>query len=234
MSTDALATEHWRSCLLPQRLRAPENAEAAAFFTRTYARDLLFAGYVSEEQARPVVHAYAAGVGLDADSADRVLVEVAIARRAETAAGPGSEAAFAEALDRLRADGVAVRVGIDCCRDTALQRVEGEHAEGDRSFAIAGLDDLLKVARAGRIDLSFSYLDSALAGVLTPELNDRAAGGDAAARTFWLQTVDDAEITAGNIIASAMREAPGLSVEWNGTAQDVVSVSVPEWRRPLP
>jgi len=234
MTTGPLADDHWRTCLISPYLRAPGDAGAAAFFVRTYARDLVFPGFVSIDEARPVVRRYAEVLDLDGASADRVLAEVVDARIAETATGTGSEVAFATALDRLRDQGVAVRVGLDCCRERALERVEREHGERDRSFAVAAIDDLMKVARAARIDVSFSYLDSAMVDVLTPELNARAASGDREAQATWLRTVDDAERVAGGLVASAMRDVAGLEVTWNGTAQDTVGVHVPGWSRPLP
>ncbi|KQM16811.1 hypothetical protein ASF83_13690 [Plantibacter sp. Leaf171] len=234
MTTRPLADDHWRTCLISPYLRAPGDAGAAAFFVRTYARDLVFPGFVSIDEARPVVRRYAEVVGLDEGSADGVLAEVVDARIVETAAGPGAEVPFAVALAQLRDQGVAVRVGLDCCRDRALERVERDHGDHDRTFAVAAIDDLMKIARASRIDVSFSYLDSAMVDVLTPELNARAAAGDREAQATWLRAVDDAERVAGGLVASAMRDVAGLDVTWNGTAQDTVGVHVPGWSRPLP
>ncbi|HEY1134033.1 MAG TPA: hypothetical protein VGE77_05600, partial [Nocardioides sp.] len=226
MPFDPLAADHWRTCLLPPRLTAADTPEAAAFFVRTYVRDLLFPGYLTVAQARPVVHLYAAGVGATAEIADDVLAEVERSRRDEIAAHPepGDDRGFGAALDHLAAQGVAVRVGRDCCRDVGLEVVEREHAEGDRFYAVVGLADLVKVARAGRIDISFSYLDRAYAEVLTPELYGRASGGDRAAQATWMRTIDEAETTAGRAIAATMRDVGGLEVAWDGTARDAVHV----------
>lgn len=236
-----LLHHHAGACLLPPRLTPSDDYGVARFLVGVFSRDLIFTGYVTRDDVRAVVHAYAAGVsteaaGFGAADADAVLDEEWDKRVAELADPPaqGDEVGFARAVDFLTSYGVAVRDGIDCCRDGGIGQVESEHQPGARHFAVWGLLDLLKVARAARIDIRFSYLDDGVVDVLTPELSALANAGDDDARALWLATSDSEETIAGMTASKVMREVGGLDVEWNGTPHDSVHVHVPRWRRALP
>lgn len=231
-SADPLESGHWRTCLMPEGLKRVEDAEAAAFFVRVYARDLIYTGHLNHAQARRVVRHYAEQVGCAQERADQVLDD-AWADRAPLATGGGDEAKVDAALRALATQGVVSRIGVDCCRDAALEAVEHEHGPEDRFYGVSSLADLMRVDRAHRLDLAFSYLDGQLPQWFTPELLERATGGDKDAQLQWLATIDRAEITAGGALAAALR-ATGLDVEWGGSNQEVVSVHTSAWLRPLP
>lgn len=196
---------------------------------------LVHTGYVTLDQARDAARVLAERMQVDAAGALRGVEEVWERRLAEQAewADEGDAAKVAIAFTALRSAGWAVRDGIDCCRDTGLEPVETEHGPDDKFYVILGVQEMIGAVATGTLTLSFSFLDSAVGHVLTPELLALANAGDREAQRSWLASVEEAERLSGSGIVHALSKV-GLDVRWGGTGGDIIEVEVRDWRKRLP
>lgn len=163
------------------------------------------------------------------------------ARLAEQAtwADTGDFGRLEQTFAQLESEGILARMCFTCCSTCANSEIDDERTPApdtddwypyrEWAYTYFHQQDALRLAEPDPV-LLLGYSAFRPHPDLPRSLVDAAADGDQAAHA---EVVDRTDTLVGQRIAALARHF-GLTVSWSGSRRERISLSIPEWRKPLP
>lgn len=170
--------------------------------------------------------------GLGSDDAVRVAAAVwaQLLGRQAGWSDEGDYARLAAAFDELAAAGVVARMDFTCCQTCGHTEIGDERGDGAAwAYTFFHQQDSERLAPGGS-DLYLAFGTFGLPDDIDPDLVARARAGDAEARR---EAAALGDVRAAGLVTETLRRH-GLTVAWDGTAEQRIRVTDLDWRKRLP